>query len=297
MLEGPAHLLNSPDADGLNLFESLPTWLWERLDRLKEIRTYAENAPVYQQDEIVGGIFQLVEGEWKVVHSDPRGFHQILEFLRPGAVTGIVPYFEGRPSSFSVRSLRRSRGFFIPGDEFKHWALTEAAGIDAVLHHFGTRVRYLMDVAHGLSLQTVPERLARVILQEHQRRPETTLLEFQEDQGELGLHIGCTRAAVSRAFKLLADMGLIRSTFPVVKLLDIPTLQRMAKFRPEKLVHPPESPQAAAGRPPTFVGWNVLRRTLPSPKAKQPMQQPSVPAGQQNPGSGHPHDQQHHHDE
>ncbi|HJW34843.1 MAG TPA: Crp/Fnr family transcriptional regulator [Holophagaceae bacterium] len=297
MLEGHAHLLNAPDADGLNLFESLPTGLWERLDRLKEIRTYTDNAYVYQQDEIVGGIFQLLEGEWKVVHSDARGFQQILEFLRPGAVAGIVPYFEGRPSCFSVRSLRRSRGFFIPGDEFKHWALTEAAGIDAVLHHFGTRLRYLMDVAHGLSLQTVPERLARVILQEHQRRPETSILEFQEDQGELGLHIGCTRAAVSRAFKLLADMGLIRSTFPVVKVLDIPTLQRMAKFRPDKPIASPDPHLAAGGRPPTFGGWNALKRGLPSPKSKQPMQQPTVPAGQQNPGSGHPHDQQRHHDE
>ncbi len=274
MLEGHAHLLNTPDADGLNLFESLPPGLWERLDRLKEIRTYADNAYVYQQEEFVGGLFQLLEGEWKVVHSDGRGYLQILEFLRPGAVTGIVPYFEGRPSSFSVRSLRRSRGFFIPGDEFKHWALTEAAGIDAVLHHFGTRVRYLMDVAHGLSLQTVPERLARVILQEHQRRPETSLLEFQEDQGELGLHIGCTRAAVSRAFKLLADMGLIRSTFPVVKLLDIPTLQLMARFRPEKVILPLEPSLALAGHPPAFEDWNAPRRTLPLPKAKQPASAP-----------------------
>ncbi|MBI3132646.1 MAG: Crp/Fnr family transcriptional regulator [Acidobacteria bacterium] len=233
MSQPQSHLLNCPDSNGLSLFESLPPELWDRLDRIKEVRTYADNAAIYQQDEFVGGLFQLVEGEWKVMHFDARGNPQILEFLKPGEVAGIVPYFEGRPSSFSVRSLRRSRGFFIPGDEFKHWALTEAAGIDAVLHHFGTRVRHLMDVAHGLSLQTVPERLARVLLTEHQRRPGTSLLEFQEDQGELGLHIGCTRAAVSRGFKLLTDMGLIRSTFPVVRLLDIPTLKGMAKFRPD----------------------------------------------------------------
>lgn len=297
MLEGHAHLLNSPDPDGLNLFESLPTSLWERLDRLKETRTYSDNAYVYQQEEFVGGIFQLLEGEWKVVHSDARGFQQILEFLRPGAVAGIVPYFEGRPSSFSVQSLRRSRGFFIPGNEFKHWALTEAAGIDAVLHHFGTRVRYLMDVAHGLSLQTVPERLARVILQEHQRRPETSILEFQEDQGELGLHIGCTRAAVSRAFKLLADMGLIRSTFPVVRLLDIPTLQLMAKFRPEKVIPPPEPSLVLTGRPAAFGTWNAPKRLLHLPKAKQPMAEPAVTTGQQGPGSSHPSDQYRHQDD
>ncbi|HJV21703.1 MAG TPA: Crp/Fnr family transcriptional regulator [Holophagaceae bacterium] len=238
------HLLTTPDPSGLNFFAALPTPVWERLDGIKELRSYADGSWVYHQDQLVEGIFQLAEGEWKEMHTDARGYQQVLAFLRPGAVTGIIPFFEGRPSGFGVRSLKRSRGFHIPGESIRRWALTEPAGVDAVLRFFGGGVRHLMDVAHGLSLLTVPERLAKVLLTEHQRRPDSPLLEFREDQGELGLHMGCTRAAVSRAFKLLADMGLIRNTFPVVKLLDLPTLQRMAGSR----TAPVDPPRIARSR-------------------------------------------------
>ncbi|HJV91484.1 MAG TPA: Crp/Fnr family transcriptional regulator [Holophagaceae bacterium] len=232
------HLLTTPDPSGLNFFAALPAPVLERMDGLKEVRSFADGAWIYHQDQVVEGVFQLAEGEWKVMHTDARGYQQVLAFLRPGAVTGIIPFFEGRPSGIGVRSLRRSRGFYIPGESIRRWALTEPAGVDAVMRYFGAGVRHLMDVAHGLSLLTVPERLAKVLLTEQQRRPDSPLLEFREDQGELGLHMGCTRAAVSRAFKLLADMGLIRNTFPVVKLLDLPTLQRMAGSRPASAAPP-----------------------------------------------------------
>ncbi len=223
-----SHSTPGADAPPLTLFDAMPASLWEAVDRIKEVRSYAEGALVHGQGERVEGAFLLLDGEWKLLHEDGRGYQQVIEFLRPGAITGLTSYFEHLPSPFAVRSLRRSRGAFIPGSAFRAWALSDPAGVDALMRHFGSQVRDLMEVAHGLSLQTVPERLAKVLLAEQMRKPDSPLLEFQEDQGELGQHIGCTRAAVSRGFKLLGEMGLIRNSFPVVRVLDLPRLQRIA---------------------------------------------------------------------
>jgi len=54
-------------------------------------------------------------------------------------------------------------------------------------------------------------------------------VEFRETQEDLAQCIGASREAFSRALRLLADLGLIQSTFPVVRILDILKLQRYAR--------------------------------------------------------------------
>jgi hypothetical protein len=41
--------------------------------------------------------------------------------------------------------------------------------------------------------------------------------------------VGASREAFSRALRLLSDLGLIHSTFPVVKVVDLAKLRRYAK--------------------------------------------------------------------
>ena len=43
------------------------------------------------------------------------------------------------------------------------------------------------------------------------------------------MQVGASREAFSRALRLLADLGLIQSTFPVVRILDTTKLQRYAR--------------------------------------------------------------------
>jgi hypothetical protein len=75
----------------------------------------------------------------------------------------------------------------------------------------------------------VPERVALLILDYQGRNPTRTLVEFQETQEDLAQCIGASREAFSRALRLLADLSLIQSTFPVVRILDIQKLQRYAR--------------------------------------------------------------------
>ena len=77
-----------------------------------------------------------------------------------------------------------------------------------------------------LSLHSVPERVAQLILDYQGRNPERCLVEFRETQEDSAQRIGASREAFSRALRLLADLGLIKNMFPAVRILDLPKLQR-----------------------------------------------------------------------
>lgn len=71
--------------------------------------------------------------------------------------------------------------------------------------------------------------MAQLILDYHSRNAAKSLVEFHETQEDLAQCIGASREAFSRALRLLADLGLVQSTFPVVRILDLQKLQRYAR--------------------------------------------------------------------
>ncbi|HJU83016.1 MAG TPA: Crp/Fnr family transcriptional regulator [Holophagaceae bacterium] len=212
----------------LEFFKLLPASLLARLEGLKEERNFQDGEFIYRQGDDVRGVYQLVEGRWKTLRTDPRGQYQLLQFLGPGSAMGVIPVFARVPAIYGLQSKGRTRCRLIPAQAFREVVMTDPEGVGAVLNHFSHRVRQLVDMVEGLSLHSVPERVAALLVARNRMRPDSHLVEFQEDQDELGHHLGCTRSAFNRALRLLSDMGLIKTTFPVVRIIDLPALERFA---------------------------------------------------------------------
>jgi CRP/FNR family transcriptional regulator, dissimilatory nitrate respiration regulator len=95
--------------------------------------------------------------------------------------------------------------------------------------HLASKIRHLIALVETLSLHSVPERVAELILDYQERNPGRFLVEFRETQEDSAQRIGASREAFSRALRLLADLGLIKNMFPAVRILDLPLLQRYAR--------------------------------------------------------------------
>ena len=211
-----------------DFFTLLPPQTREALARATEERIFQHRDFLYHQGEAVDAVYQLLDGQWKILRGDARGRYQALQFLGPGSVMGIIPVTARAPAFYGVQAKGRCRCSVIPGEAFRSLVLQDPEGLEAALRHFGRRVRHLADIVEGLSLHSVPERVARLLVSRQKLRPGSRLVEFEEDQDELGHLLGCTRCAFNRALRFLSGMGLIRSTFPVVNLMDLPALARFA---------------------------------------------------------------------
>jgi CRP-like cAMP-binding protein len=207
----------------------LPQAEAEELASVSELRRYPDGAAVFNQGDMIPGIFVVVQGSLKVFRTDGRGKVQVLDMLQPGTCVGEVQVFDGGPIASGAEAHGDTECWLIPGPALKRMVHRNPAVAEVIIRHFAGKVRHLIQLVETLSLHSVPARVAQLVLDYQSRNPGRTLVEFQETQEDLAQCIGASREAFSRALRLLADLGLIQSTFPVVRILDVQKLQRYAR--------------------------------------------------------------------
>ena len=201
----------------------------KELAAMSELRRYADGAKVFQQGERIPGVFVVAEGSLKVFRSDGRGHVQVLDFIRPGQCVGEVQVFDSGPIASSAEAHGETACWLIPAPPLRELAHRTPAVAEVLIQHFAGKVRHLVELVDALSLHSVPERVAQLVLDAQERNPGRMVVEFDETQEDLAQVIGASREAFSRALRLLADLGLVQSTFPVVKVVDLLRLRAFAK--------------------------------------------------------------------
>jgi len=221
--------LTAENLKKVSFLEGLTSAELQELSALCEVRRYADGDPVFSLGEQIPGVFVVMRGALKIFRTDGRGKMQVLDISHPGSFVGEVQAFDGGTIASGAESRGETECLLIPAPDLKRIALGNPAVADAIIRHFASKVRNLISLVETLSLHSVPERVAQLILDHQQRNPNRTLVEFSQTQEDLAQCIGASREAFSRALRLLSDLGLIQSTFPVVRIVDIPKLQRYAR--------------------------------------------------------------------
>jgi len=197
-------------------------------DALKEPRSFAAGQQVYTQGEQAQGAFLLISGQLSVRRKCAQGRFQILQIMLPGDSVGIIPVFDREPTSCGVVAHTDAACWFIPAGPLRRLAFKYEEVGEAIHRHLGAKFRNLVDVLEGMSLHSVPERVAKLLLDQHRRNPGRSVLEFPEGEEDLAHYIACSRSTFSRALRQLDDEGMIRNTFPVIRLVDVPRLEAFA---------------------------------------------------------------------
>ena len=211
-----------------DLLSNLGPEAQKAFDALKEPRAFQAGQQVYAQGEQAKGIYILVSGKLSVQRKCAKGRFQILQILQPGDSVGVIPVFDEEPTSCGVMAHTDATCWFIPAKPLRLLALKHEEIAEAVHRHLCGKFRNLVAVLEGLSLHSVPERVAKLLLDQHHRNPGHFLLEFPEGEDDLAHYISCSRSTFSRALRQLNDEGMIRNTFPVIHLVDIPRLEAFA---------------------------------------------------------------------
>lgn len=213
----------------ISFLSGLPPSIAKELVLMSELRTYEDGQRVFQQGDRIPGVFVVATGCLKVFRTDGRGHMQVLDFMKPGQCVGEVQVFDKGVVASSAEARGDSSCWLIPAEPLNRIAHTTPEVAEVLIQHFASKVRHLVDLVDALSLHSVPERVAQFIIETHEKHPERRFVEFEETQEDLAQCIGASREAFSRALRLLSDLELIHSTFPVIRITDTEKLQRYAK--------------------------------------------------------------------
>lgn len=200
---------------GCHLFAACGEEEIARLAAIAQQRAHRRGDVVFNQRERADAFHLATEGIFRVLRVTGEGQEVHLHVIRSGEIFGLVPFFFEKPyPAQAICSTARGATIRFPRTPFLK-LMTELpdlprlllGGLAAKLHEFTQRIE-------AITVQTLPTRLARWLL-----------LDFEGgtlpmSKRNLAAHLGATPEALSRAFRSLAEDGLIAISGSSVTVVD-----------------------------------------------------------------------------
>lgn len=209
----------------ISFFAGLDVGLLQELARAAVRRTFATGEVVFLEGEPSPGLFVLESGRIKVVKSSPHGREHILSILAPWQPANAVAVFTQRPSPATAIALEPVQGWLLPRSAVTRLLREQPAFAERVIENMADHMVRLTDLVADLSLRSVIERLARLILAEAVEgalaRPRWLTLP------ELAARLGTVPDVAQRALGRLTADGVIEVSRREIRIKDRPALERL----------------------------------------------------------------------
>jgi len=217
-------LKSTPDHRAADLLSAVPYFAGldsgsrDLLARAAVRRACQAGQVVILEGETDCGLFVVEKGWLKSVKASPAGREQVIREVGPGEVFNDLGVLAGSPMPATVVALEPAVVWVIARDAILHLLDHQPALARLVIRNLGQRMLHLVALIEDLSLRSVEERLARLLLEQRQdaraarRRPLT--------QAEMAARIGSVPDVVNRALRNLVDQGLIAVDRRRIHILD-----------------------------------------------------------------------------
>ena len=214
-------------------FSSLKALSKDELIKLSECKTsftIKKGSSIFEEGDIVNGVYCVASGACKLSKLSANGKDQIIKLVKPGELLGQRSMISDEPANLSAVALEDMEVCFIPKSE--------------VLHMFDNNNKFSMNMMKticgdlkeasehmvSISQKTVKERLAETLiyLEENFKKNEDGSLHIQLSREELAGMIG---TATESCIRLLSDFnknGLIRLIGKKIVIKDIAKLKKIA---------------------------------------------------------------------
>jgi len=185
-------------------------------------RRYAKGETLFLEGEPCKGLFFIQSGRIKIYKLSETGREQIIHIQQVGDAVAELPLFDNEPYPASAEAMDDSAMLFIAKAAFQEVLARRPQLSRAVIAALAMRLRKMVALVETLSLHSVRQRLARLLLEEAKGRREFTLLFTNE---ELAARLGSVRDVISRTMSGLQADHLIRLTGRRVEIFDAEALK------------------------------------------------------------------------
>jgi len=208
------------------LFSGLPAEFLRLLAHAAVSRQYEADQLVFVEGEASPGLFVIESGHVKVVRASPQGREHTLEVLGPSQPANAVAVFIRRPSPATAIALEPTRGWLLPREAVAQLIRDHPAFAVSVIENMADHMVRLVDLVADLSLRSVTERLAKLLLDEAVDgvlvRPRWLTLP------ELAARLGTVPDVVQRALGRLTADGLVETDRREIRIRDRERLEALA---------------------------------------------------------------------
>ena len=201
-----------------------------RIAECKVSRTVKKGEPIFEEGDIVNGVYCITSGICKMSKLSANGKDQIVKLIKAGELLGQRSMISDEPANLSAVALEDMEVCFIPKTEILHFFDTNNQFSMNLMKTICGDLKETSDHLVSISQKTVKERLAETLiyLQDNFGKNSDGSLHIQFSREELAGMIG---TATESCIRLLSDfnkLGLIELSGKKIILKDMVKLKRIA---------------------------------------------------------------------
>jgi CRP-like cAMP-binding protein len=201
-----------------------------RIAECKTSRTIKKGEPIFEEGDVVNGVYCITSGICKMSKLSANGKDQIVKLIKAGELLGQRSMISDEPANLSAVALEDMEVCFIPKTEILTFFDTNNQFSMNLMKTICGDLKETSDHLVSISQKTVKERLAETLiyLQDNFGKNADGSLHIQLSREELAGMIG---TATESCIRLLSDfnkLGLIELSGKKIILKDIAKLKRIA---------------------------------------------------------------------
>lgn len=211
---------------------ALFSWLQEdeqmELAERSEMVSCKRNTRFFFAEEPSDSIFLVKQGRVKLIRSSPEGREIILDILGPGEIFGELALAGEQNRSHSAEALDDTLVCIITRTDFEALLVRHPEMALRVLKLIGLRRRELEMRLEDLVFQPLAGRLAVALFWQAQRHGVTEAdgsIRIPLSQKEIAYLIGASREAVAEQLAEMKRLGLVKTSYRTIRLIDQPGLR------------------------------------------------------------------------
>ena len=202
----------SGEENWLNCFKNVPLFKSLSHDEMMEIasitepRTFKKGEVIYGEGDTGGKLYILHTGGVKISRLSADGKEQFIRAIGPGEFMGELSLFSSLPFMDDAAALENSTMCFIDGEKLKLLMSKYISIAFKVMDELSKRLERAENLIKEISLNSVEERLARVLLDLSDGEKEIVLT---MTRGNLASQLGMSQETLSRKLSFFQEEGLI----------------------------------------------------------------------------------------
>jgi CRP/FNR family transcriptional regulator len=168
-------------------------------------------------------VYLIMEGRIRAIKMSASGRQQVLGEFEPGEAFYMVPAVDGGPLPVTTRTATRATLLRFSRQDFLHLVQHHPSVSMEVLTNLAHRMRRMTSLVEDLSLRSVSERLAKMLL----KRAESAHAQ-RMTQREMAAQLGTVREVVARNLSQFQDEGWIEVHRGSIEIIDPQALRQEA---------------------------------------------------------------------
>ena len=202
-----------------------------RLSEALEERIFPAGAVLFEEGEASQGLFLIASGAVRIYRRAKDGTEATLAVEAAPATIAELPLFDDGPYPASVSAVEPVTAYFIGKHDFRGFCRRHPEVALKVLASVGRRLRNLLEMFEGITIESVTQRLARRLLDES-RKAGGGPFELPGSLKEFAEALHAVREVVFRNLARYQEHGLIHMEGRGVRILRPDALERVAAGEP-----------------------------------------------------------------